>query len=84
MISDSGTCCEEGTILRTPTVICRNSTERPETIEVGSAILSGINAESILKCTETIVGSDDWDMPIGYIDDNVSDKMIKYLTGRIK
>ena len=84
MISDSGTCCEEGTILRTPTIICRNSTERPETIEVGSAMLSGINAEMILKCTGIMTNkSTDWDMPIGYIDNNVSDKMIKYLTGRL-
>lgn len=84
MISDSGTCCEEGTILRTPTVICRNSTERPETIEAGSAMLSGINADMILKCTDIMLNnSTNWTMPIGYIDGNVSDKIIKYLTGRL-
>jgi len=84
IISDSGTVCEEGTILKTPTVICRNSTERPETIEVGSAILSGIDGKSILKCTELMVTSKrNWDMPEGYMDLNVSEKIIKYLTGRI-
>jgi len=84
IISDSGTVCEEGTILKTPTVICRNSTERPETIEVGSAILSGINGENILKCTELMVASKrDWVMPEGYMDLSVSEKMIKYLIGRI-
>lgn len=84
IISDSGTCCEEGTILRVPTVICRNTTERPETIEAGSAILSGINSEQILNCTNIMKNkSTKWTMPIGYIDDNVSDKMIKYLTGRL-
>jgi len=84
MISDSGTCCEEGTILRTPTVICRNSTERPETIEVGSAILAGINADNILKCTDLMISSKIiWKMPIGYIDSSVSKKMIRYLTGRL-
>ena len=83
MISDSGTCCEEGTILKTPTVICRNSTERPETVEVGSAMLSGINAKNILKCTETMISSNKWEMPTGYIDDNVSEKIIRYLIGKI-
>jgi len=84
IISDSGTVCEEGTILRTPTVICRNSTERPETIEVGSAMLSGISGENILKCTEIMVNSKtDWNMPEGYMDLNVSDKIVKYLTGKI-
>jgi len=84
MISDSGTCCEEGTILRTPTVICRNSTERPETIEVGSAMLSGIMAKNIGECVDIMINRKlMWKMPEGYIDNNVSDKMIKYLMGRI-
>ena len=85
MISDSGTCCEEGTILRTPTIICRDSTERPETIEVGSSILSGINGASILRCTKIMSASKrDWKMPEGYIDENVSEKIVKYLTGRLQ
>lgn len=84
MISDSGTVCEEGTILRTPTVICRDTTERPETIEVGSAILSGINDMNILNCTKLLVSSNtNWDMPKGYMDLNVSNKMITYLIGRL-
>lgn len=85
MITDSGTCCEEGTILRTPTVICRDSTERPETVKVGSAIVSGIDSDNILSCVKTMIkSSKNWTMPEGYIDANVSDKIIKYLKGVIK
>jgi len=84
MISDSGTCCEEGTILKTPTVICRNSTERPETIEVGSAMLSGIMAKNIGECVDIMINRKlIWKQPAGYEVPNVSDKMIKYLLGRI-
>ncbi len=84
IISDSGTVCEEGTILRTPTVICRNTTERPEVIEAGSGMLSGINTGNIWKCVDIMIkNKTTWDMPEGYIDNNVSDKMIKYLLGRV-
>lgn len=83
IISDSGTCCEEGTILGTPTVICRETTERPEVIEAGSAMVSGINAENIVNCVSIMKDRSNWDMPIGYMDKNVSDKIVQYLLGKI-
>ncbi len=84
MISDSGTCCEEGTLLYTPTVICRKTTERPETVKVGSAIVSGIMSKMIGECVDIMVNRKlTWEQPKGYIDSNVSEKMIKYLIGRL-
>ena len=83
-ISDSGTVAEEACILGTPNIICRDTTERPETIEVGASILSGVNAENILRCTDIMIKKEyKWKQPEGYTDTNVSDKMIKYLMGRI-
>lgn len=85
IISDSGTCCEEGTIMRVPTVVCRNAIERPEVIEVGSTVLSGINGQRIFDCTKSMVDNNflNWDMPEGYIDNNVSEKVINHLLGEI-
>lgn len=83
ILSDSGTVCEEACILKTPHIIMRDSTERPETMEVGASILSGVNASNILTCTKIIVASDnDWDMPIDYTIANVSERMIKYLLSK--
>ncbi len=83
VISDSGTVSEETCILQTPNVIARNSTERPETIECGSSMLSGVNAESILNCTVAMCnGSKTWVQPTGYIDVNVSDKVVKILLSK--
>lgn len=42
VLTDSGTVQEECCILKVPTVTIRDVTERPETIECGSNILSGV------------------------------------------
>lgn len=41
VISDSGTVQEEASYLRTPCVVLREGTERPETVEHGDTILAG-------------------------------------------
>jgi len=84
ILSDSGTVCEEACILRVPHVIMRDSTERPETVQVGASIISGIDRTNIANCTRIILaGSNDWQIPEGYNVEDVSYRMIKYLMGKI-
>src|SRR5512144_3262573 len=54
VLSDSGTVQEECAIFKVPNVTLRDVTERPETLECGSNILSGAVAETILKCVRTV------------------------------
>ena len=57
----------------------RKTTERPETIECGSNILSGINANQIVNCVHVMINqNNNWSFPEGYDHNNVSDKVIKY------
>jgi UDP-N-acetylglucosamine 2-epimerase (non-hydrolysing) len=78
VLTDSGTVQEECCIFHVPTVTIRDTTERPETVECGSNIISGINSSKILECTKVMLeGNRNWDFPIGYIDDNVSVKVTK-------
>lgn len=66
LISDSGTVQEEGCILRVPCVTIRLSTERPETVEVGANILSGVEPEKILECTLRMTEVPrNWENPLG-------------------
>lgn len=84
ILSDSGTVCEEACILKVPHIIMRESTERPETVKCGASMISGINAQNILKCTQLMVSSSsNWKIPEGYLDINVSDKMIKFLMQKL-
>jgi len=82
ILSDSGTVCEEACILRVPHVIMRDSTERPETVRVGASVISKVSSIGIVKATELIINSStEWEIPDGYKDLNVSDKIVKYLLG---
>ena len=82
LISDSGTVQEEGCIFGTPTVTIRDVTERPETIECGSNVLSGCDPLSILKLTELVTSqSHSWEPPIEYLTDHVVATVCRLLLG---
>lgn len=82
-ISDSGTVQEECCILRVPTVTIRMTTERPETVECGSNIVSGLNSENMLKSVKIMLNrKTNWKQPKGYSDKNVSGKIIKLILNK--
>jgi UDP-N-acetylglucosamine 2-epimerase (non-hydrolysing) len=55
VISDSGSVSEEASILGFPAITTRNSIERPEAIEAGVLILTGLDVISILNGLESIL-----------------------------
>jgi len=83
VLSDSGTVPEECAILKTPCVLLRTSTERPELLENNSMILSGITKEEILTSMEVAINTDIWEIPNDYTDTNVSQKIVKLLLRHI-
>ncbi|MFX1288282.1 MAG: non-hydrolyzing UDP-N-acetylglucosamine 2-epimerase, partial [Promethearchaeota archaeon] len=58
VLTDSGTVQEECCIFRIPAVTIRDTTERPETVECGSNIISGVNKDNILNCTKIMLAGD--------------------------
>jgi UDP-N-acetylglucosamine 2-epimerase (non-hydrolysing) len=83
-LTDSGLCSEEYCIFHVPCVIVRNETERPEVVEAGGAIISGIKAESILESVKIMssLKNKNWTIPDGYNDLNVSDKVVNYILSK--
>lgn len=55
VISDSGTAAEEGIFYGVPNVSLRMATERPETVESGSTIISGMDPKNIVDSVITAV-----------------------------
>ena len=82
VLSDSGTVQEECCIFGVPTVTMRDVTERPETIECGSNLLAGVEAERILPAIDLAVRSaGTWTPPAEYLVENVSAAVVKIVLG---
>ncbi|WP_085902002.1 non-hydrolyzing UDP-N-acetylglucosamine 2-epimerase [Kiloniella majae] len=82
VLSDSGTVQEECSIFGIPNVTLRDVTERPETIECGSNILSGADPDSIERCTEAALSLGcDWTPPTEYLAPDVSGTVARILLG---
>jgi UDP-N-acetylglucosamine 2-epimerase (non-hydrolysing) len=82
VLSDSGTVQEECCIFKVANVTIRDVTERPETLECGSNMLSGADRDDILRCVQTVAGRrGGWNVPPEYLADNVSEKVVKILLG---
>ena len=86
VISDSGTLPEESSYYLSignpiPAVAIRTSTERPEAIDKGNFILSGISEKEVLQAVDVAIKMNknkDYGIPVpDYVDINVSNKVIK-------
>jgi UDP-N-acetyl-L-fucosamine synthase len=54
VLSDSGTISEESAISGFPAVTIRDSMERPEALDTGSIVLTGVDADSIHRAVELV------------------------------
>lgn len=87
-LSDSGTIHEDAGIMGIPALVIRESTERPEALDTGNVILTGLNSASILLSIDVARKQYDqsikFSTPIDYCDLNVSDKVIRLILGHSK
>lgn len=88
VVSDSGTLPEESSYFTSigksfPAICIRTSTERPEALDKGCFVLSGISMEGLLQAVELAVAMNaagDYGIPVpDYTDQNVSAKVVKII-----
>lgn len=83
VLSDSGTVQEECCILKVPSVTLRDVTERPETVETGSNVLTGCNPNDILRSVDLVLNETcEWSPPNEYLKKNVSQTVAKIVLGK--
>ncbi len=88
VVSDSGTLPEESSFFTSvghpfPAICIRTSTERPEALDKGCFVLSGIDTQGLLQSVDTAVdlirdGHPGIPVP-DYVDENVSTKVVRII-----
>jgi UDP-N-acetylglucosamine 2-epimerase (non-hydrolysing) len=64
VLSDSGTITEEASLLNLPAVTLRNAHERPEGMDKGTLIMSGLKKEHVLEAVQVVTNQHDRDRRI--------------------
>jgi UDP-N-acetylglucosamine 2-epimerase (non-hydrolysing) len=82
ILSDSGTVQEEACIFRVPNVTIRDVTERPETVECGSNVLSGADSDAISALVKMVTSrAPSWQPPAEYLAERVAETVCNIVLG---
>jgi UDP-N-acetylglucosamine 2-epimerase (non-hydrolysing) len=84
-LSDSGTISEESAILGFPAVTMRTAMERPEAMDSGHMVLTGLEPETILNAVKFVAAQAEHDrgytIPEAYSVRNTSARVVKLILG---
>lgn len=88
VISDSGTICEESAILDFPAITIRNAIERPEAMDAGTIVMTGLEPEVVVAAIRMQISEDNKKMyrriPADYEVENTSYRVVKLIMGTSK
>ena len=82
VISDSGTITEESALLGFPAVTIREAHERPEGMDAGTLVMSGLRTEQVLQAVDVVTSRAPGDLPglpPDYLERNVSRKVLQII-----
>ena len=86
VISDSGTITEESSILNFPAITIRQAHERPEGMDEGVLIMSGLKSQNVLKSIEIVTSQNNSNINMveDYKTNNFSIKIIRVIMSYIE
>jgi UDP-N-acetylglucosamine 2-epimerase len=86
VVSDSGTISEESTILGFPAVTIRDSMERPEALEIGGLVMTGLAKDNVIAGLREVIANPPEagrSLPEGYEVSNVSERVVRYILSTV-
>jgi UDP-N-acetylglucosamine 2-epimerase len=90
VLSDSGTISEESIILGFPAVTIRDSMERPEALEFGGIVMTGLNAANVIAGIRSVTedgssakGTLPQSLPAGYEVTDCSTRVVRFMLSTI-
>ncbi len=87
-ISDSGTIAEEASMLGFPAITIRNAIERPEALDTGSIVMTGLDEQAIISAVEVV--TDHWSSgvrttaPADYQITDTAQRVVRLILGTAK
>lgn len=85
VLSDSGTITEESSLLGFPAVTIREAMERPEGLDTGSIILTGLSKKVVMQAVRAVIKQREEDnvppVPADYQISNVSQRVVNLIIG---
>lgn len=85
VLSDSGTIAEESTLLGFPAVTLRDSIERPEALDTGGIMMTGLEPDDVLATVEVAISADaarsrpSDRVPAAYRVTNTSERTVRFM-----
>jgi UDP-N-acetylglucosamine 2-epimerase (non-hydrolysing) len=81
VLSDSGTISEESSILGFPAITLRDSIERPEALDTGSIMMSGLHVDDVVRTVAIVTadGAVTSSLPAGYEVPDTSNRVLRFM-----